>query len=120
MKRICVLVLVGLCFLACDEKEGGVPIVGVNDFGFEVEKQIDPQEFQENLLEVIESTARVGVEAAEAAPNNSDWNLEALTIGVGIEVSLGIFHFVDMSSSGRLRFAFSRNPNPLVPSEVRP
>ena len=113
-----ILLLVSVIFLSsCWNDPDGVSVVGVDKYGNEIERGINKERFSDDMLELINDASTVVLETTESIQFKSGWELETLTIGVGVEASFGISHVVSLSSSGRFRLAFSRNPSPLLPNQ---
>lgn len=106
---LCLFVLTG-CFA-----KSGIPVVGLDEYGNDVEEYISHSSFKKDMKYLLWAVSDSTLKAASQTQYKSDWEVEALSVGLGVNVDFNVKHLVSMQSSGRLRFIFSKDPTPLVP-----
>ncbi len=116
LKKAMVLAcLAGL--LGCLNNKGDIPVVGQDWLGNDVQGYLSKKDFTTQMTSVLKQVNTAAVQSLESTPTQSSWELDTLTVGIGINISFSLINIVDLETSGRVRLAFSRNSDPLIPSQ---
>lgn len=112
MRRMALVCLVlGLCAASF----GDIPVIGLNENGKEEVVRVPASKYAKAVAGMIEATREEALPVLDRMQDGRKWKLETVTLGIGLDVKLGLSPVFELGITPRFRAHISKNPSPVIP-----
>lgn len=93
----------------------GIPMVGLDEQGYPLQTVVPKELYERNLTEALTSVHQSTLPILQRQAKGGKWTLNALSLGIGLNVEAGITPLFKMSAAPRFRLLFANSLDPAVP-----
>lgn len=95
--------------------QDGLHRIGIRADGAEIDEVIDTETYAKELRAIVGSVSDSSLAVLNRENRRNPWKLETLVVGIGLGMEFGVGPVLKLKATPRLRCAFSRSSDPVLP-----
>ena len=108
--------IMGTCFATAQLKASEeLPVIGLDENGQEVLTHIPKDRYKKRITEQLGQLQFEALSTLETLQTGKKWKLHTLSLGVSVDIQLGLSSLLAFGITPRFTVVFSNRKNPIIP-----
>ena len=115
MHLLKLLLMSALAIVPLAQADESIPIIGMDPNGKEIVAYVSKEKYIQNVSNQIGAVQAEAVPALSKLKQGKQWYIRTASLGVGIDIQLGLDPIISLGITPRFNAVFSNSKSPVIP-----